>query len=298
MENTTMIKRLVTAALLAAVVSLSGCSEAKPGSAGGSKRMPHWRLAMMSYTFRNFSVFDAIDKTKELDLKYLEEFSWHKVGGPYGNVLFNDTASPEVREGVKKKLKEADVKLVGYYSNDLGKDEAATRRTFEFCKDMGIKYIVAEPEAKHMAMVDKLAAEFEVHVAIHNHPRNPKQPEYKNWNPDEVVKLFEGRSKWIGACADTGHWARSGVDTVAAIRKYKGRLVAVHLKDAAKAEPDAPDVIWGNGLGNLNGVLAELAHENFRGVFSIEYEAKPEDNMGDVGQCIKFFNQISNELAR
>lgn len=274
---------------------MAGCSELKMG---GAKAPNHWRLAMMAYTFRDFPMCEGIDKTKALDLKYLEEFSWHKVGGPFGDAVFNDTASAEVRAGVKSKLKESGVRLVGYYAGELGKDEAASRRTFEFCKEMGVKYIVSEPDPAHLALVDKLAGEYEIYVAIHNHPRDPDKPEYTNWNPDEVVKLFEGRSKWIGACADTGHWARSGVNTVEAIRKYKGRLVSVHLKDAAKAEKDAPDVVWGTGIADISGVLAELACQKFGGVFSIEYEANPANNAAEVAQCIKYFNQVASELAK
>jgi sugar phosphate isomerase/epimerase len=290
-----MTKCLIATVLVIAVAGMTGCSELKTG---GAKAPGEWRLAMMAYTFRNFTLFEAIDKTHELGLKYLEGFSWHKIGGPCGDAKFDDTASCEIRDEVKKKLHESGVKLVGYYAAQLGNDEAATRRTFEFCKDMGVEYIVCEPAAEHMALVDKLAAQYEIHVAIHNHPKNPKQPAYQNWSPEGVLKLMEGRSKWIGACADTGHWARSGLNAVEAIRKYKGRLVSVHLKDAAKPEPDAPDVIWGTGLADISGVLAELAHEDFRGVFSIEYEANPEDNMGEVAQCIKYFNQVSNELTR
>lgn len=62
---------------------------------GGAKAPSHWRLAMMAYTFRDFPMCEGIDKTKALDLKYLEEFSWHKVGGPFGDAVFNDTASAE-----------------------------------------------------------------------------------------------------------------------------------------------------------------------------------------------------------
>lgn len=293
-----MTKYLMAATLLAAVAAVTGCSEVRMGEPKCDKRMPHWRLAMMSYTFRNFSVFEAIDKTKALDLKYIEEFSWHKVGGPCGDALFNETASPEVRQAIKDKLKASGVKIVGCYVQAIGKDEAASRRTFEFCKDMGIEYIVCEPEPGDLALVDKLACEYKVYVAIHNHWKDVNKPDYRNWNPDEVLKMVQNRSKWIGLCADTGHWARSGLDTVEAIRKCKGRIVSLHLKDVEKTDPKAHDVVWGSGVANLSGVLAELAHQKFRGVFSIEYEANPDNNTAEVAQCIKFFNQVSNELAR
>ncbi|MGQ9649241.1 MAG: sugar phosphate isomerase/epimerase family protein [Phycisphaerae bacterium] len=293
-----MTKNLMAATLLAAGAAATGCSEIRMGEPKYDKRMPHWRLAMMSYTFRNFSVFEAIDKTKALDLKYLEEFSWHKVGGPCGDARFNETASTEVRQAIKDKLKESGVKIVGCYVQAIGKDEAASRRTFEFCKDMGIEYIVCEPDPRDLDLVDKLAGEYKVHVAIHNHWKDANKPDYRNWNPDEVLKMVQNRSKWIGLCADTGHWARSGLDTVEAIRKCRGRIVSLHLKDVEKPDPKAHDVVWGTGVANLSGVLAELAHQKFRGVFSIEYEANPDNNTAEVAQCIKFFNQVSNELAR
>ncbi len=293
-----MTKYLIGTALLVAVAGTVGCSGLTMGGAKGDKRMPHWRLAMMSYTFREFTVFEAIDKTSALGLRYLEEFSWHKIGGPCGEAKFDETASPEARHAVKNKLNEAGVKVVGCYVQAIGKDEAASRRTFEFCKDMGIEYIVCEPDPKDLALVDRLAGEYKIHVTIHNHWKDVNKPDYRNWDPDSVLAMMEGRSKWIGACADTGHWARSGLDTVEAIRKYKGRLVSVHLKDVEKADPKARDVIWDTGVANLSGVLAELAHQDFRGVFSIEYETNPADNIAEVAQCIKFFNQVSNELAR
>jgi len=74
--------------------------------------------------------------------------------------------------------------------------------------------------------------------------------------------------------------------------------VSVHLKDAAKAEKDAPDVVWGTGIADISGVLAELACQKFGGVFSIEYEANPANNAAEVAQCIKYFNQVASELAK
>ena len=87
-----MTRYLIATVLATAVIGTAGCSELKPGAA----RMPSgWRLAMMAYTFRNFTLFEGIDKTHELGLKYLEGFSWHKIGGPCGDAKFDDTASPK-----------------------------------------------------------------------------------------------------------------------------------------------------------------------------------------------------------
>jgi hypothetical protein len=35
----------------------------------------------------------------------------------------------------------------------------------------------------------------------------------------------------------------------------------------------------------------------FTGTFAIEYESKPEDNMKDVTDCIKWFEETKKELG-
>ena len=249
--------------------TLCGCSDA------GLGKSPEWRLAAATYTFRNVTFFESVDKTKALGLKYIEAFSWQKLSPDFPNTEINYKASSAAIEATKRKLQDAGVKLVNYYSNRIGKDEAETRKIFEFARMMGIETIVGEPEPAMLDMLDKLAGEYGVNLAIHNHPKNPKHPAYVNWNPDEVLKQINGRSKRIGTCADTGHWIRSGIDPVEALRKYDGRTICLHLKDIEKPEVGSRDVPWGTGVGNIKAILGELNRQKFSGVFSIEYEHNP-----------------------
>ncbi len=272
------------------------------GAAGGSRGMSAlsaspWRLAMMTYTFREFTFFEAVDKSKTLGVKYLEAHSWQKLSPDLGDAELNATAPPAALETTKRKLSDAGLKLVGYYFHNLGKDDAEMRKVFEFCRGMGIEYIVCEPPPAKFEMLDKLAGEYDVNVAVHNHAKDAKHPEYVNWNPDEVLKQIKGRSSRIGTCADTGHWVRSGVDPVEALRKYQGRTLCLHLKDIENPEVDSRDVPWGTGIGKTRAILAELKRQKFAGVFSIEYEHNPKDNMQDVAACIRFFNRTAKELG-
>ncbi|HOA71824.1 MAG TPA: sugar phosphate isomerase/epimerase [Phycisphaerae bacterium] len=255
-----------------------------------------WRLAVMTYTFNRFTLFEAIDKSKQAEAKYVETYSWQKISPAHGETKFEPTLAEDVRKQVKQKLADAGVKLVGYYFHEL-KDEAAARPVFAFCKDMGIEYIVSEPDPKNLPMLDKLAQEYKVKVAIHNHAKDPKRPEYTYWNPDEVMKALEGCSNWIGCCADNGHWARSGLDGVEAIRKYRGRLVSMHLKDVNKIGPDAHDVPYGTGVVPMKDLLAAVQKMGFAGVFSIEYEHNMENNQADVAQCVEYFNKVKADLG-
>lgn len=48
-----------------------------------------WRLAIQSYTFHKFTLVEAFDKTQELGVKYIEVFPGHKLGGKWGDKVFD-----------------------------------------------------------------------------------------------------------------------------------------------------------------------------------------------------------------
>jgi sugar phosphate isomerase/epimerase len=296
-----MLRVSVIAWALAAggiLLSAVGCSETGGMFGRTGQKAPQWRLAMMTYTFRNFTFFDAVDKSKSLGLTYLEAHSWQKLGGEYPQAELNYKAPAAAIDATKRKLNEAGLKLVGYYFHGLGKDEAETRKVFEFCRTMGVQNIVCEPGPGRFEMLDNLTAEYGLNVAVHNHPKDAEHPEYVNWNPDEVLRQIKACSKRIGTWADTGHWVRSGLDPIECLKKYEGRTLCLHLKDIEKATVDSRDVPWGTGIGQTRAILAELHRQEFAGVISIEYEEKPDNNMAEVAACIGFFNTVTKELSR
>ena len=101
-------------------------------------------------------------------------------------------------------------------------------------------------------MLDKLCEEYDLKLAIHDHPKPTRY-----WNPDFVLRVCRDRSHRIGACADTGHWMRSGLNPVECLKKLEGRLISFHFKDLNKAGGDAHDVPWGTGACNVPAMLAE-----------------------------------------
>ena len=88
-------------------------------------------------------------------------------------------------------------------------------------------------------------------MAIHDHP---KPSHY--WNPDTVLEAVKGRTPLMGACADTGHWLRSGLTPLDCIKKLEGRIISFHFKDLNKPGNDAHDVPWGTGVCDVPGMLA------------------------------------------
>ena len=257
---------------------------------------PTWRLAMQAYTYHQQTLFDAIDNTKALGIKYLEAFPGQKVSKDK-DAKFAPGCSPEVMDEVKKKLDDAGVKLVNFGVVDLGKDEASARKVFEFAKKMGIKTIVAEPDKGIFDILDKLTKEYRIRVAIHNHP---KPSAY--WDPQVELEALKGHSRMIGSCADTGHWPRSGVNPLEALKKLSGRIISLHFKDLnalnpKDAEGELHDVPWGTGKCDAKAMLEELKKQGFSGVFSIEYEYNWNKANPEIEKCVKWFHATAKELG-
>ena len=252
-----------------------------------------WRLGVQAWTFNRFTFYEAVDKTASLGLDWIEAYPHgQKLSKDKPDIIFGHNMPEQIKQEVKQKLKDAGIKLVNYGVANLPNDEKQCRKVFDFAKEMGIETIVSEPPAEAFDMLDKLCQEYKIKVAIHNHP---KPSGY--WNPDTVLKVCEGRSKWIGACADTGHWMRSGLNPLEVLKKLEGRIISLHLKDINEfGNPKAHDVIWGTGVGDVKAMLAELNRQNFKGVFSIEYEHNWEKSLPEIRQCVAYFNKVAGEL--
>ncbi|MPM84140.1 hypothetical protein SDC9_131211 [bioreactor metagenome] len=89
-----------------------------------------------------------------------------------------------------------------------------------------------------------------------------------------------------------------GIEPVPALRELQGRLIALHFKDIAPQgeEGNLEDVVWGQGVLNVKGMLEELKRQNFKGYFTIEYEADWENNLPRIKQSMDYFNQIAEEI--
>ncbi len=253
-----------------------------------------WRLGMQAYTFNRFTFYEAVDKTKALGLRYIEAYPGQRLSEEKPDAKFDHDMSPELKAEVLQKLRDAGVKLVNYGVVKLPNNEAECRKVFDFAADMGIETIVSEPPEDAFDLIDKLCEQYRINVAIHNHP----EPSHY-WNPDTVLKVCNGRSKRIGACADTGHWMRSGINPVEALKKLEGRIISLHFKDLNEfGQREAHDVIWGTGKANTKEMLAELKKQNFKGVFSIEYEHNWLNSMPEIAGCVSFFERTASELGQ
>lgn len=247
-------------------------------------------IGCQAYTFNRFTAFEAIEKTAQAGGKVIEFYPGQKLSKEDGDLKV-DHGSPQVDTVIAKlqeKLKKHGLKAVNYGVVGIPKDEAGARKVFDFAKKMGLIGVTTE-SADAIATIEKLAIEYDLCVGFHNHPGKMGNPGYKIWSPHYVAGLVEGRDRRLGACADTGHWTRSGIKPVEALRILKGRIISSHLKDLNEfGKENAHDVPYGQGVSTVKEVLDELKAQGFQGNLSIEYEHNWDNSVPEVTACIDF----------
>ena len=265
-----------------------------------------FKLAVHSYTFQKFSLLDAIEKTSAMGVKYMSVSGNINLVGGDATLVKTPTVnlSQADFESIQSKLKEKGIspKFVNMGVVKPVLDEAESRKIFDGAKRMGITLLVAEPETHNkmeelgpvMDVVERLAKEYNIQVAIHNHPG----PRSFYWNPDTVLAAVKGRSPLLGACADVGHWVRSGLDPVECLRRLEGRVIALHFKDLDQPTLSGHDVPWGTGVSNAKGMLQELKRQSFRGAICVEYEFNWENSVPEIAKSVEWFNATCAELAK
>jgi len=268
-------------------VTASTDSTAKSDSAAGSTA--GFKLGVQMWTFKQFSFADALDKVDSAGIKNIEAFIGQNLGGGMEGKYGLDM-SKETRDKLKKLLQKKSITIIAM-GVIVPKNKEEWIKTFELAKDLGLKYITAEPIKTQWDMVDSLAGVYGIPVAIHDHPKP-----YAYSSPDSVLAAIQGHSH-IGSCADVGHWARNGLNPVDCLKKLQGHIIGVHLKDIVKFDdPKARDTVVSKGVVDFPAVLAELKRQNFNGMLSIEHESNWYHNLPDVIFTRNYYDSLVQKL--
>jgi sugar phosphate isomerase/epimerase len=251
-----------------------------------------WQLSVQLYTYRRYPLFEALDKVADLGIRHIEPLTALKVDAKRPELRANEDLPPDVRKELKTMLADRDMFLSSIFANITGKPDQA-KRLFDFCKEMGTGTIVAEPPADALDLIEKLCDEYRINVAFHNHARG--QSPY--WKPDQVLAACRNRSPRMGGCCDMGQWARSGLDPAESLRKMKGRIISIHLKDIAKKnEPSSRNTVFGEGEGDFANSLKELKRLGYRGLTTIDFEHDTPALQEDMARNVAFVEYLAKKL--
>jgi len=244
-------------------------------------------IGCQAWTFQEFSVLEAIDKTAAAGGKVIEFYPGQKFSAEKPDLKFDHNATAEMIAAVKARLAERGIRAVNYGVVGIPKDEAGARKIFEFAKTFELYGITTE-SVDALDIIEKLVKEYDIRVGFHNHPRQPGNASYKMWDPNYVLSVVKDRDARIGSTSDVGHWIRSGLNPVDCLKILQGRVISVHLKDLNEKSANAHDVPFGTGISDVPAILKELKRQNFAGNASIEYEYNWKNSVTDVAQSIGF----------
>lgn len=243
-------------------------------------------LGCQAYTFKNFTAFEAVEKTAQAGGKTIEFYPGQKLSPDKPDLKLHHDASAETIAAIKAHLAKHKIRAVNYGVVG-GRDAAEWRKIFEFAKKLEL-YAITTEDVKNLDEIEKLVKEFDIKVAYHEHARRPTDAGYQLWDPNYVLSLVKDRDARIGACADTGHWATSGLKPLDCVKILKGRIISLHLKERTAIGERLPDAIYGTGVSDIKGILDELKRQNFSGHISIEYENNWDNSVPDVKKCVEF----------
>lgn len=248
-----------------------------------------WKTGVALYSFNNLPFAEAIGKVDSGHIKYMEGFSFYKLGKEYNDITMGDLSLQQINT-MRASFKKADAEMTSMYVGG-GNTVEEWKKTFEMAKAFELEFITCEPAKAQWDMIDSLAGVYKIKVALHNHAKEISM----YWHPDSVLAAIKGHPNF-GACADIGHWVRSGLEPAACLKTLKGNILALHVKDVDKSgSKDAADVMVGTGVIDFTKVVAELKSQEYKGMLYMECEHNFGTNLPDIIQSIKFVDSLARK---
>lgn len=236
-----------------------------------------FRLGIASYSFRQFSLDDALKMTKRLNIDNISLKDFH---------LKLDASDAEIAEVVQK-CKNAGIRLYGggvIYMNTTEEVD----RAFEYARKAGMEIIIGVPKHELLPYVEKKVQQFNIKLAIHNHgPGDKNYPSAES--AYEKIKDMDSR---MGLCIDIGHTVRIKRDPSQDIRKYYNRVFDVHIKDVTRADETGSTCEIGRGIIDIPKFLREVIRLQYSGTLALEFEKDANDPLPGMAESIGYIKGV------
>jgi L-ribulose-5-phosphate 3-epimerase len=250
-----------------------------------------WKFGVALWTFHTVNFPESLDKADSAGLLYIEANTFHKAGPALKDTLVGELSANGI-EKLKALIIKKGLKIESIYVNGDSTLQS-WKKQFDIAKEFGVKFVTTEPPLNMWDSIDSLAGAYGIKVAIHEHWKGMSH----YWNPDTVLLAIKNHPNF-GACADLGHWPKSGINPLEGIKKLSGHIIAIHLKDiAAFNDPKLRDVPAGTGVVDFPAIFAELKKQNFNGHIYIERDAEDlPSNLPSVINTVKYYNDQLSKL--
>lgn len=242
------------------------------------------KLGVATYSFREFQRKLAISMTKQLGVHYVSVKEFHL---PY-TVTANDAAK------ARAEFQKAGLTIASGGNISLqDEDPAVLKRYFQYAKMCGMPMMVCAPTHGTLDTIEKLAKEFDMKMAIHNHG-----PEDKHFpSPQSVLDAIKGRDARMGLCMDCGHSMRAGTDVVQAIEQAGPRLLDIHIKDLRNGTDRESQCDIGEGIMPVVGIFKQLKKMSYQGCVNMEYEINSDNPLPGMLHSLGYMRGVLAGMA-
>jgi len=270
---------LATAALMAA-----GCASQTEVQAPKEPR----KVAVQTFTVRKQTLEECLPMLKAIGVDAVGCSAGQDIGAKFPKVKINPKLTKEQREYVKELLAKNNMKIASYGVYNP-KDDADIRELFELCKDIGAPAIITEATADQLPLMNKLAKQYNIRVCIHNHAKDSKRNNY--YDPNVVWNMIKDYDM-VYACADMGHWSRSGIRPIDGYKILHNKIDVIHFKDQKTFGNIKNDnAVLGQGALDIPEVLKYLDSVGYKGYLVIENENISEDPMPTLKADMEFLRK-------
>lgn len=253
----------------------------RPTAAFAKPKAASLKLGLASYSLRKLSVDEVIGFCQQTQISNLTLKDMHLP------------RAPEALAAAVKKYRDGGITITGVGVIYMKNEPDKVRLDFEYAKAAGAPLIVAAPDIDALDLVEGLAKEFNMPVAIHNH--GPEDKLYPG--PSDVMKHIHKRDKRMGVCMDVGHTVRAGEDPVALVKKLGPRLFDLHVKDLKDKNDKGSQTESGKGVIDLVGLMAALMKARYGGQVGLEYEINPEDPLPGIRESLGYLRGVAAGLT-
>lgn len=170
-----------------------------------------WKIGVRAENFRGLSFYDAAAAIDRLGVGYLEGANSQKFDEEIPKYVDYHLAPGEVN-AVNERLRTLNLVMPAYRVVSIPPAEEEARKLFEFAKSVGVETIVSERLPESLPLMDKLANEYGVNVAV------------------QESDLPSTMSSRVGIWGDAAAWVKAGIEPTDMVDKLKSRLLVINLE--------------------------------------------------------------------
>ena len=246
-----------------ALAAAGGCATSGSSVAGGTRRAPC--VGFAGYTFNKFKPEEVVDRVKR--------------SGALGLCIKDSFVGPKATaaELADRKRMLADAGIVAYGAGPayIG-DADEMKRRFDYAAALGVPTLVGVPfrpgadgsvkwgrqrsSRELCELASRLADEYKIDFAIHNHGSDPKTGVPTLYpTPESTYAMIRDLGPRMGLCMDIAYTFADGFDPAAEIRKYADRLFDVHLRNISDPKNGSSGTAGSRGVIDYLPVMRALA---------------------------------------